>query len=135
MSCCGYSRSGPSLAACGPDSAPPEAAPPAFAHIEQGWGNRQEASSPQIAVVKDGFRFMLARSPRGEEREELFDANTDPLERRNVIEEHPEVAARMRALADDYFESRAAPWGVETPSIELDEMELNQLRALGYAIP
>ena len=28
-----------------------------------------------------------------------------------------------------------APWGVETPTLEMDEIQLNQLRALGYALP
>jgi arylsulfatase A-like enzyme len=109
--------------------------PPGFAHIEQGWGRQKKPGNPMIAVAHEGFRFLQARDPRGRIREELFDSNTDPQELLNVLEEKPEVAARMRELATQYLDSPAPPWGVETPTVELDAMELNQLRALGYAVP
>ena len=45
----------------------------------------------------------------------------------------PEVLARLREVADEYLEESPA-WG-DAPTREIDELELNQLRALGYAIP
>ena len=39
----------------------------------------------------------------------------------------------MRKRADEYLEERPS-WG-QTPTRELDELELNQLKALGYQIP
>ncbi|MFP6638643.1 MAG: hypothetical protein VCC04_00255 [Myxococcota bacterium] len=71
----------------------------------------------------------------GEAVEELFHGASDPEEVVNVIDEHPEVAERLGKWVDGYLESEPSPWGVETPVVELDDMELNQLRALGYAIP
>ena len=47
--------------------------------------------------------------------------------------EHPEVAARLRGLAEDYLAS-PQPWG-EAETLEVDEIQLNQLRALGYQVP
>ena len=45
----------------------------------------------------------------------------------------PEAFERLRAIADAYLEMEA-PWG-KAPTTEIDEMELDQLRALGYAVP
>jgi hypothetical protein len=35
---------------------------------------------------------------------------------------------------DRYLEESSAPWGVGPDTIELDEMRLNQLKALGYRV-
>jgi hypothetical protein len=69
-------------------------------------------------------------------RGQLFDRAEDPAELRDLAWEQPEVASRMRALAESHIEESApAPWGVPTPTLEMSEMQLNQLRALGYALP
>ena len=54
-------------------------------------------------------------------------------EQRDLAEEHPEVAERLNALAGDYLRSPPPPWG-EAPTVEIDEMQLHQLRALGYGV-
>ena len=41
---------------------------------------------------------------------------------------------RFRELARDYLQTGPI-WSESVPSLELDELELNHLRALGYAIP
>ena len=53
---------------------------------------------------------------------------------RTVSPTSPSVAERLRAEADRYLASRPA-WEGETKPLELDELQLNQLRALGYAVP
>ena len=78
---------------------------------------------------------MQTHGAEGKVTEELFDLDADPSELNNVLEDQPDAAARLRELASDYLASDSSPWGVETPSVEIDEMELNQLRALGYALP
>ncbi len=65
--------------------------------------------------------------------EQLFDADGDPAELRDRAAEDPESLARLRSAADAYMETQP-PWG-EAPTREIDQLELNQLRALGYAIP
>jgi hypothetical protein len=67
-------------------------------------------------------------------REELFDAKSDPLEQHNLVAERSEDTARLRALADQYLGSGLS-WSEAPPTLELDEVQLNQLRALGYAVP
>jgi hypothetical protein len=49
--------------------------------------------------------------------------------------DRPEQAERLRALADAYLNEAPAPWAKQTQTLELDELQLNQLRALGYAVP
>ena len=68
------------------------------------------------------------------ENDQLFDAESDAAELRNIIEAQPEIAAKLKAEIDQYL-TQTPPWGTDTETIEMDEMQLNQLRALGYKIP
>jgi arylsulfatase A-like enzyme len=108
---------------------------PAFAELDRTWGQRMREPLPTVAVTQGNFRYVMTSLAEGQEREELFDAAGDPLELRDLLEERPEVAERLRALARSHLESPPAPWGAEVPTLEIDELQLNQLRALGYALP
>jgi arylsulfatase A-like enzyme len=105
---------------------------PAIAHIERFWGQRAAPSAPVIAVAQAGLRYVAIRDRAGRAQEELFDARSDPRELRDVLPERPEEAARLRALAQEYLASQPS-WA--PPALEIDEIELNQLRALGYVAP
>ena len=76
----------------------------------------------------------MSSPAQGGQREELFDHQSDPIETIDVRQQHPEVTERLRAAAREYLE-RKPPWNARPPDLELDEMERNQLRALGYAVP
>jgi len=67
--------------------------------------------------------------------ESLFDSATDPAERQNLIESQPAVLEELRQLADQYFKTEPPEWAGTPVSVELDESEAEELRALGYAIP
>ncbi len=89
---------------------------------------------PTIAVVEGAFRYVRVERANGEPRvEKLFDARDDPRERRDRSSEENETLERLRTIADEYFETEPS-WG-EAPTRELDELELNLLRALGYKLP
>jgi arylsulfatase A-like enzyme len=108
---------------------------PQFAHLDQTWGRRAAKADPNVAIRQEGFRYLLfAGGPAGPRREELFDAREDATEAQNVIAERSDVAERMRKLATSYLEG-TPPWTSPAPSLELDEIQLNQLRALGYQVP
>ena len=64
----------------------------------------------------------------------LFDRTTDPGEHKNLAKDKPEEIARLRKLADGYLQQSQSPWGKPPESIQIDELRLNQLRALGYVI-
>jgi hypothetical protein len=51
-----------------------------------------------------------------------------------VLAERSEDAAPLRELADEYLDSKPV-WSADPPTLELDQVQLNQLRALGYALP
>jgi len=51
-----------------------------------------------------------------------------------VIQEYPERAAEMEATVKDFLTRMESPWGGEAAKVELDEMQLGQLRALGYVL-
>jgi hypothetical protein len=88
-----------------------------------------------VAVADGPLRFVSVTEPTGQVREQLFDRQEDPHELRNLFAERPEDVERMRGLVKSYLEAPPADWGDALPTVELDEMQLNQLRALGYAVP
>ncbi len=82
------------------------------------------------------MKTFLKRQDRVTLREltELYDKSADPREQRNIVEEQPEVTERLKERAVAYLNSPPPPWGEDTPSVEIDEMQMNQLRALGYGV-
>ena len=104
----------------------------AFAQIDQSWGRTKERPRPLVAVNQGQWRLMFrAANP---EISELYDKWLDPREQRNIAGEVPEVTERLKEQAAGYLESPPPPWGEDTPSVEIDEMQMNQLRALGYGV-
>lgn len=104
----------------------------AFAQIDQTWGKTDLEPRPMVAHNQGPWRLIYrAASPR---LSELYDKTQDPKEQVNLAGQEPEVLAEMNAAAGEYLESRPPPWGDETPMLELDEVQLQQLRALGYGV-
>lgn len=56
------------------------------------WEWRSEGSN-QLAAMRGNFKLVIVNNGQPE----LFDVESDPAERRNIIAEHPEVSARLRA--------------------------------------
>jgi arylsulfatase A-like enzyme len=108
---------------------------PAYAFLEQRWGQPpSEHLFPTLSIVEGDFRYVYTKGRDGRVRRELFDARGDPGEFRNVILEEEEEASRMEKLTQEYLK-RKSIWSEGVETLELDELELNQLRALGYEIP
>ncbi len=107
---------------------------PAFGHMDRVWGSTKRRPDEILAVTTDTHRLIrrLSDDERGP-RLQLFDHRSDPLEQRNVVEEQPEVAEQLEALGQSYLESDGAAWGAPD-EVELEEMRLEHLRALGYII-
>jgi arylsulfatase A-like enzyme len=105
-----------------------------IAFLDQHWG-QEKAPRPTVAVVEGTLRYVMSDEGDGSLREELFDASLDPRELRDVLAERPEDAERLRRAARAQLEAGPAPWARETKTLQLDELELNHLRALGYELP
>ena len=107
-----------------------------IAHLDQHWGQTTLDPLPTVAVTQGRHRFIYTEKRAGGVREELFDRLDDPDELRDVIDEQSQQAEHLRALALDYLErSPAPPWGVDAPEVDIDQLNIQQLRALGYSIP
>jgi arylsulfatase A-like enzyme len=102
-----------------------------YAHIDQAWGQTDRPPRPMVAVNEGPWR-LIYRSSRPA-RSELYAVDQDPLEQKDLAGDEPEVVTRLNDGARAYLESPPAPWG-EAVDVELSEEELNQLRALGYAV-
>ena len=105
---------------------------PIFAQLERHWGRPSAPRRPLAAVTDGSLRLLADTTNRKADR--LYDLSADPGETRNLADERPREAAALGALLGEYLESSEPPWGAEQPVVELQELELNQLRALGYRI-
>ena len=130
----GRSRVPEILAAARGEAAPAEPDQTAIAHIDRFWGRPLETAAPVVAVAEDGLRYVSVRGGGTRDSEQLFDAKIDPFERQDLAAHRPDDAARLRKVADAYLQSPPV-WDTTPPTLELDEIQLNQLRALGYALP
>lgn len=122
----------PQIVAAAKGRAMPDGDEMAFAQIDQTWGRIHERPRPMVAVNEGDWRLIYrAAAPR---RSELFDKKADPREQRDLAAEQPERIEALSEKASAYLHSRPPPWGHDAPSVEIDEMDLNQLRALGYGV-
>jgi arylsulfatase A-like enzyme len=116
----------------GPDAVA-ERARPVFAQLVRGWGRPKRKDSASLVSVTDGSQRLIATlgaSAPGE----LYDRAADRREQHDRATPDPGTAVRLRALIDDYADDRSTPWGFAPREVELDELRLNHLRALGYVV-
>jgi arylsulfatase A-like enzyme len=104
----------------------------AIAHLDQNWGKEKRKSMPTVAFTEGRWRLIYyARAPK---MSELYDKWQDPREQQNVADDWPEVWEDLKGKAEAYLASRPPPWGDDAPTVEINEMQLQQLRALGYGV-
>ncbi len=104
-----------------------------FAHIDQSWGRKKVKPQPMVAVTEGPYRLVYRSAGRGARRAELYKYESDRRESRRIDAAEPEVRKHMMELANAYLEQEKASWG-DAPQIELDDAQLQQLRALGYEV-
>ncbi len=106
-----------------------------IAHLDQTWGSRNQEPAPTVAITEGPYRYVYTDGRnQAPTREELFNSDLDPSELSNVMEADEERTQRLGQVAQEYLEEKP-PWNVQPDSLELNEVQLNQLRALGYSIP
>ncbi len=120
------------LAAAADPSNPGPASTPAprsrIAHLDRHWARVETGSLPAVALTIDRYRLFYWPGMT-----ELYDLERDPDERSSIAEREPDVAAALRKQVETYLESKP-PWPGGVPHVELDDMQLGQLRALGYSV-
>ncbi len=102
-----------------------------FAQLDRHWAKLEDGPAPMLAA-RDGH-FWLIRHLDDPEHQELYDLAGDPGELSNIAEEEPAIVARMRDQMDRYLDAEV-PWGGGAPEVDIDDLQLRQLRALGYAV-
>ena len=108
----------------------------AFSHLDQRWGTPDVPASATISLTEGPYRYVSTPVGAGRRLEELFSSEGDRLEARNLARENPELLLRFRESVRAHVEDSApSPWGVEVETLDVDEINLDQLRALGYALP
>ncbi|MFP6641065.1 MAG: hypothetical protein VCC04_12540, partial [Myxococcota bacterium] len=106
-----------------------------IAHLDKTWGKRDRPPQPTVSVTDGPYRFVYTQGPKASlSRNELFDARSDPEEFADTGSAQPETLSRLKQIAEAYLEAEP-PWSDRPTALELDEVQLNQLRALGYSVP
>jgi len=103
---------------------------PRFAQLDRHWGRRGMEPDPLYTIARGRYRLFHATEYPDSVR--LFDLEEDPWELENVAQSHPEEVERLRAQLDEAMASSSPQWG-GPKDVPLDDFELRQLRALGYA--
>ncbi len=101
-----------------------------FAYLDRHWGKRQLEPQPLEAVEDGRYKLIRQSAP---DRLQMFDLENDPTEQTNISESFPEVAARLGRDLDQTAAVEEPSWGAPE-EVEIDDMQLGQLRALGYVI-
>ena len=102
-----------------------------IAHLDRSWGKTSREPEMIVGLREAGYRLIHhANQPQ---RDRLYDVKSDLEEAENLASSEPVVLNNLRAAARAYL-ALEPPWEGGAPEIELDEMHLRQLRALGYSI-
>jgi arylsulfatase A-like enzyme len=105
---------------------------PVFAYIDRKWGNGKVDPDPLVSVTDGRTRvFIPVKKP---DEAEIYDRVDDHDEKTNVAAERPEDLASYQELVERHLASDDPPWGTAAGTVELEELQLNQLKALGYRI-
>jgi arylsulfatase A-like enzyme len=105
---------------------------PIFSELDRRWGNAKEDPNPLVSVTDERVRaFIAVNDP---DSDELYDIATDRMEQEDLADERVDDVAAYRTIVERYREDNEPPWGVTPGTVELEEMQLNQLRALGYKV-
>lgn len=102
-----------------------------YAELDLSWG--QPKLDPEPIVTVRAGEHRLIHHVVDPEKDELYDLSTDAKETSNLASDRPEPLAKLRERAKLYLQAKT-PWEGGAPEIELDQLQLRQLRALGYSI-
>ena len=112
-----------------------EDALPAYAYLDQNWGRRGTKEKMTLSVANGPLRYVVSRDEDGVRVEEhLYDADRDPAELEDIRGTDPDRLEEMRRLAEEYAKDATPPFETD-PRLEIEEIQLKQLRALGYDVP
>lgn len=107
-----------------------ESEEPMVAFLDENWGTPGGEPMPAVSIAEGKFQYISGTGMTGRKFEVLLSADDD--QKSNQIAANPEVAEKLRKQAESVL---AQKFLFEPKVIELDRMQLDQLRALGYQLP
>jgi arylsulfatase A-like enzyme len=110
----------------------PRASEPVFSHLDRTWG--RVGVEPRWIIAATDYPHRLIFYPADGPDNELYDLVQDPGELENRYQSDHETAERLERSARDYAGRARSTWAIEKKTVELDDMMMGQLRAIGYAI-
>lgn len=99
-----------------------------MSQLDRTWG-RADPAKPLVSVRRDGYRLIF--HPEDPGAAELYDLEADPGEQNDLAQAEPE---RVAALLEEGLARYAEDGPSVAKSVEVDELQLQQLRALGYVV-
>jgi arylsulfatase A-like enzyme len=108
-----------------------EAAPVGISHLDRSWGQPKLDPNPIIGVQEGPYRLIHDAGDPTKDR--LYNVEKDRLERVDMARDGGDTLAKLQDRAKLYLQGKT-PWEGGAPEIELDDLHLRQLRALGYSI-
>ncbi len=118
------------LAAARGEPQEPLAPQTAEAALDRTWGRVGGKPTLELSVTEWPWRLLAI--PGDPDRVELYRLAEDPEERNDLAEDRPEVVARLLARVEAAVAGEPLPGARH--EVELDDLRLQQLRALGYVI-
>ena len=128
----GVSRMPELLAAARGESTSPEENDYAVAFLDENWGHNNTERKPSITVLDGEYRYVSGRDHAGKQFEALLSLEDGQKVNHIDDEGRAEVAERLREAAAKELALQALH---AADTYDLDEMQLDQLRALGYKLP
>lgn len=117
-------------AADGSADGAPDAEESQVAFLDENWGTPGGEPMPAVSVAQGKFQYVSGTGLGGRRYEVLLSSDDD--QKANQIAANPEVAEKLRKQAEQVLAQKAT---FESKVIQLDRMQLDQLRALGYQLP
>ncbi len=105
--------------------------PASFSQLDLSWGQPKLEPNPVVSVRAGPYR--LIHRVNDPANDELYDTQNDARETSNLASALPEPLAKLRERAKLYLQA-GTPWEGGAPEIEIDQLQLRQLRALGYSV-
>ncbi|MEM9177944.1 MAG: sulfatase [Myxococcota bacterium] len=101
-----------------------------MAYLDENWGRPGTNASNAVTVLDGPYRYVAGSDGDGKPFESLF--SIEDGQTFDLADSETEVLERLREVAQ---KEAGAPPRFEQEFYELDQMQLDQLRALGYEIP
>lgn len=99
-------------------------------YLDENWGKNVPDVQSAISVLEGPYRFVSGRDIAGKPYEALLSREDGQIA--NQLDAYPEITEHLRQVAQSHLETKPV---FEIEAIEMDEMQLDQLRALGYELP